>query len=517
MTAKALLTWVEDQRRDAISGLDPETQRAHAQYFTPSAIATLMAGMLTPRTGEYRLLDAGAGIGVLAAHAVTHLLDRDDRPASLHVTAYEIDQTLEPRLRSVLERCAAFASERKVPLTFDIRSRDFLADACALLTVPTDRFDGVILNPPYGKINTGSDARKLARTLGAEVPNLYAAFWTAAVRMGKHGADVVAITPRSFCNGTYFADFRRFLLGAGALCRLHVFDARDEAFSDHSVLQENLITLMTVGAKPDTVVMTAQSAPGASMRERTVPYARVIQPNDTERFIHVVPDANADLAAAFMGRMGCTLTDLGIGVSTGPVVDFRATDLLRHEPAEDTIALLYPAHLRNGKVAWSPKNGKKPMSIQETGAAARRLLVPDGPYVLVKRFTAKEERRRVVAALYGGDASSGHGVAIENHLNYLHRDGGPLDDDFAVGLVIYLNSSHVDDYLRQFSGHTQVNAGDLRSLRYPTVAILKAIGANADAARLADPTYFDQLTASEAAAPGRDTSQESGPQRQPVA
>jgi adenine-specific DNA-methyltransferase len=518
VTADELIAWVEDQRRATIPTLDPDTQRAHAQYFTPAPVAQLMAGMLSPRRGSYRLLDPGAGIGVLAAQAVTHLIDRSDRLKSIHVTAYEIDAVLVARLKAVLGRCEAFAAERRVKLTFDIRARDFLADACALLGTPGDRYDGVILNPPYGKINTASEVRKQARMLGAEVPNVYAAFWTAAVQMTKTGGDVVAITPRSFCNGTYFTDFRRFLLGAGALRRLHVFDARDEAFSDHSVLQENLITVLTVGAKPDTVLVTAQSVPGATMRERTVPYGRVVQPNETDRFIHVVPDANADLAASFMARMVCTLADLGIAVSTGPVVDFRASDLLRAEPTDDTIALLYPAHLRGGRVVWSPKNGKKPMSIEEAGAATKRLLVADGRYVLVKRFTAKEERRRVVAALYEGDTSSGRGVAIENHLNYFHRHGRPLDDNFATGLVLYLNSSNVDDYVRQFSGHTQVNAGDLRSLRYPPAATLAGIGAVADRARLADPTYYDELTtATGPAALDPDTSPESALRRQPVA
>ena len=46
----------------------------------------------------------------------------------------------------------------------------------------------------------------------------------------------------------------------------------------------------------------------------------------------------------------------------------------------------------------------------------------------------------------------------------------------AKGLAIFLNSSLVDQYFRQFSGHTQVNANDLRSLHYPSVEKLKQLG-----------------------------------------
>jgi adenine-specific DNA-methyltransferase len=41
--------------------------------------------------------------------------------------------------------------------------------------------------------------------------------------------------------------------------------------------------------------------------------------------------------------------------------------------------------------------------------------------------------------------------------------------------VAYLNSQEVDDYFRVFSGHTQVNATDLRRLRYPTIEQLKSM------------------------------------------
>lgn len=43
--------------------------------------------------------------------------------------------------------------------------------------------------------------------------------------------------------------------------------------------------------------------------------------------------------------------------------------------------------------------------------------------------------------------------------------------------MIFLNSTLVDLYFRQFNGHTQVNATDLRSFRYPNEEQLLRLGA----------------------------------------
>ena len=98
-------------------------------------------------------------------------------------------------------------------------------------------------------------------------------------------------------------------------------------------------------------------------------------------------------------------------------------------------------------------------------------MVPGGTYVLCKRFSAKEEARRVVAALYEGGR-----VGFENHLNYFHFNGGGLPNRFAKGLAAFLNSEAVDQYFRIFSGHTQVNATDLRNLHFPTWEQIEALG-----------------------------------------
>ena len=67
-------------------------------------------------------------------------------------------------------------------------------------------------------------------------------------------------------------------------------------------------------------------------------------------------------------------------------------------------------------------------------------------------------------------------VAFENHVNVFHERGGGLDREAAYGLSMWLNSSIVDRYSRTFSGHTQVNATDLRTMRYPDMATLRRLG-----------------------------------------
>ena len=142
---------------------------------------------------------------------------------------------------------------------------------------------------------------------------------------------------------------------------------------------------------------------------------------------------------------------------------------------EGDVPLIYPYHLVNGLVEWPRPHAKKPNAIVAT-AESSSLLVPSDVYVLVKRFSAKEEPRRVVAAIFDPELVACVAVGIENHLNYFHENGRGLSMALARGIAAYLNSSAFDCYFRQFSGHTQVNATDLRNVAYPSRAQLVRLG-----------------------------------------
>jgi adenine-specific DNA-methyltransferase len=203
-----------------------------------------------------------------------------------------------------------------------------------------------------------------------------------------------------------------------------------------------------------------------------------VRPDDTESFIHLVPDENGHALAETMETLPCTLDALGLAVSTGRVVDFRARRWLRVEPSSETVPLIYPTHFENGLVRWPKANYKKPNAILYSAESAT-LMVPAGVYVLVRRFSAKEERRRLVAAIFDPEFVPCNVVGFENHVNYFHERGAPLDRTLAWGLSLFLNCTPLDSYFRQFNGHTQVNATDLRSLRYPTRAALTEMGRRA--------------------------------------
>jgi adenine-specific DNA-methyltransferase len=452
------------------------------QFLTPSPIATFMAEMFRCRKSEVRILDPGAGAGSLCAALVLTLCQRPTRPASIAVTAYEIDPLLVGYLRRTLDQCNAVCEGFEITFQARLVDRDFLEAGAHGLAGDLfgmgehERFDCVILNPPYRKIRTESRERSLLRSIGLETTNLYTGFVGVAARLLAPGGEMVAITPRSFCNGPYFEPFRRYFLREMRFRRVHVFDARDKAFGDDKVLQENVIfhAVKTAEADP-TLIVSANAAPGAAIRSRTIQHGELIHPRDKHAVIHVVPEKDGKASRDQLSSLEGTLTQLGLTVSTGRVVDFRAKDLLRAQPGKDTVPLIYPCHFTDGFVKWPNGSTRKPNALA-FGPKAEDLVVPEGYYVLTKRFSSKEERRRIVAAVYDPVRITAQKVAFENHLNYFHERGSGLPATLAKGLAAYLNSSLVDIYFRQFSGHTQVNASDLRSLPYPARSALIALG-----------------------------------------
>jgi len=465
MVEGTALIAVDRVRQAANGALLPERKSELGQFMTPAPIAQFMAALFTERPEFVRLLDAGAGVGSLTAA----FMDRFGT-IPVHVTAYEVDPALAKHLRGTLARFGSGAFQGK------LIERDFIQEA--VYSIQLGRawpgFTHAIMNPPYKKINGRSSHRALLRGVGLETVNLYSAFVGLAVELMAEGGEVVAIVPRSFCNGPYYKPFRDWIFARCSLDHIHLFHSRSSAFNHDAVLQENVIIKLVRGKLQGAVTITTSSDMSFSdLQAHHYPFQQVVHVGDPQQFIHV-PSAPTHVGPEGVPLAAFALDEIGLSVSTGPVVDFRLKEYLRAEPTPYTIPLLYPTHFSGGGLLW-PRRSKKPNALIDA-PETRKWVLPKGYYTVVRRFSSKEERRRIVAhvvdpSMFGADA-----LGFENHLNVFHAQKHGLDQDIAFGLCAFLNSTAIDEYFRRFSGHTQVNATDLRLLRYPAAAEMGRLG-----------------------------------------
>jgi adenine-specific DNA-methyltransferase len=465
-STETALDVADGHRRAGSANLRIESRKRLGQFMTPSVVARMLARQFEMPM-EVRLLDAGAGMGALTAAFVEAACAEKARPRLIDVTCFEVDPDMVRLLRETLSRCASDCKRANIAFRAEVVVDDYILRSAEPLLAVGGRFNCAILNPPYGKINTGSRWRTALRSQGVETVNLYTAFVALALQQLEPGGQLVAITPRSFCNGSYYEPFRRFLLDLAAIEAIHMFESRRTTFRDDDVLQENIIFRLRRDVAQKEVILSSDLMPA-----REVEFPEVVCPGDRHAFIRL-PLGKARVADVVQS-LPFLLSDLGLTVSTGRVVDFRAKEYLRREPGSGTVPLIYPGHFDNGKVRWPRESFKKHNALADC-PSTHSLMVPAGTYVLTKRFTAKEEKRRVVAAIYRGERAG-----FENHVNYFHERGAGLPEALAEGLTRFLNSEAVDSYFRTFSGHTQVNATDLRSLRYPTQAQLVALCSSSD-------------------------------------
>ena len=419
---------IDERRREANTRLDPKTKGALGQFMTPFKIAEFMAGLFKHRHNAV-LLDAGAGIGSLTVAASKVLQIK-------RIEAWELD----PVMQSYLENTLA---ELQVP--YQIHKGDFILDAIDRIQFqPAQLFTHAILNPPYKKISSASKHRQACRLVGLETVNLYTAFLALAILQMAPAGEIVIIIPRSFCNGPYYKPFRELMLRECAVDILHVFESRSQAFKDDEVLQENIIVKLTRGAVQGPVLLSySHDASFDGLHQRAVPFNTIVQPDDGDRFLRVPAESSAANATSLFSQ---TLKTLGLEVCTGPVVDFRLKPWWRMQPEAGAVPLLYPHHFGTQGFQY-PKDHKKPNALRRDPAVDKWLMA-EGVYVLVKRFSAKEERRRVVAYLITPEDIASPWVGFENHWNVFHCEKHGLDRTLAAGLTCFLNSTALDYYFR---------------------------------------------------------------------
>ncbi|MEG0323317.1 MAG: Eco57I restriction-modification methylase domain-containing protein [Raoultibacter sp.] len=424
------LEMARDRRVCSIEDTDESIRAEYGQYLTPVEVAKHAADLFSDSDTAVTCLDLGSGSGVLSAA----LFERYGKSCS--VVGVEQD-----------ERIAAHCSSAYDDLP--IQTELIVGDALAGLDL--GHFDRVVLNPPYRKMSS----RDLRQSfLPVKAPNLYAAFMCIAIQHLAEGGECVAIVPRSWMNGRYFAPFRKWVLENVSIDAMHIYDSRTEIFADLGVLQEIMLVKFSRKTQGDFITVTASKNVSSSVATSYFRFTDLVNPLDDDLVISVEPMNTVP---------SLTLLDVGVRASTGKVVEYRVKDALSSSfKAGFETPVLFSCNLRKSTIVHPLSSSRKPQWMETVKSVG--LTVPPGYYVLVKRFAPKEEERRLQAFILDSDVP----VAIENHVNVIHagtkKKTVPLAKDIAEQLCRLINAPSSDTVFRSYGGSTQVNASDLNRL-----------------------------------------------------
>ncbi|MFH1258337.1 MAG: Eco57I restriction-modification methylase domain-containing protein [Elusimicrobiota bacterium] len=500
-----LTSYAEEMAENYIQKRDLGERRLKGQFFTPRTIGLFMANMFELDRQTFSVLDSGAGIGMLSAAFCERLL-HSEKTLNVFIDAYETDSKLVPLLNRVLSKCKVALDERGHIFKYNIIEKDFILNNPNYLNKKTlfgkenepIYYDYIISNPPYYKLNKNSLHSHIMGEFISGQPNIYSFFMTLSLEMLKGDGQMVFITPRSFCSGLYYKRFRKWLIDHGNIKNIHLFESRKDVFTKENVLQENIIMRLAPKSKGAeqkyTVITKSRNSLFLDIKELRIDYEDIFHRKNGDVFIKV-PSSKVDIKVqSIINSWKYTLKNLGLKVSTGPVVSFRATKFLSAEfnDNKSMVPLLWMHNIKEMDTIWPTHNTKKEPAIKVTDGS-KALLVAANNYILVKRFSSKEQKKRVHAGVLLKSKMKFEQIGIENHLNYIYKYGGLLSVEEAYGIAGVLNTSIIDIFFRMLNGSTQVNAVDIENLPIPSFENIQLIGKAVIKAKPAIGPELDKL------------------------
>ena len=456
------------------------------QFFTPLAISMFMGGLATlPNKNEVSILDPGCGLAILSCALIEHLVEHSSL-AHVVLTLYETDKKVLPLTESVLNYLRVWCSERKISLEYQLKEADFVLDNCERLDgVDTmfggmsgaDSYDYIISNPPYFKLAKDDVHTRSCAGIVDGQTNIYALFMAICAKMLAEDGQMVFITPRSFASGRYFQSFRDFLFKHVQIDLIHLFNTRKDTFAKDEVLQELVIMLMRPRGNQSSITVSYSQG----IRDLAHPYqkeyaaADIVNVDSEEKVIYLPVDGRDEAILGLFRSWDGNMEKYGIKISTGPVVAFRAYDFIANDPAEDTVPL-YWLHNVVKMLCDHPVQKKDKGQYIRVAPETKAVLLPNKNYVLLRRFSSKDDNSRLVAAPYFGNMTKHEFVGIENKLNYIYRPKGRLRRDEVMGLTALLDSNLFDAWFRTFNGNINVSATELRMMPLPPIETIREIG-----------------------------------------
>ncbi len=472
-----MLDYIIERTNGYIDSMPKKERKKYGQFFTSKETARFMTELykIPDNKPTISILDAGAGSGILSC-AFIERLEQMSSVQTIKLTCYENDDNILELLKENLHICQENSKKdiQIYVITDNYITSQYL-DFNHMLggNLEPEKFDFVIGNPPYMKIAKDAPEATAMPRVCYGAPNLYFIF----AAMGLFNLDVdgemVYIIPRSWTSGAYFKRFRQYFLTEGKLEHIHLFVSRNKVFDKEDVLQETIIIKVKKTNQIPEKITISSSQSNYDFDNRTsltVPYSLVVSGSDY--YVYLVTDEKEVSVLERLHKFDKTLPDIGLKMKTGLTVDFRNREILRDDAEEGAIPLFYSQHIKQGEVQFPIQKEHEYVVTDQKG-----LMQENRNYLFVKRFTAKEERRRLQCGVYlSKNYPQYEKISTQNKINFIDGLITEMSECLVYGLYVIFNSTLYDEYYRILNGSTQVNSTEINAMPVPDLESIQEMG-----------------------------------------
>jgi len=460
----------------------PDTMRSTlGAYYTPPAVVERLLDMVTEAGFDWekgRILDPACGGGAFLAPIAVRMLRNLDstdptfvlRNMGTRLHGFEIDP-FTAWVSIVLQETTLLP----VCIKANKRLPDLVETKNSLICTegePTP-YDLIIGNPPYGKITLDASLRHTYQRSLHGHANLYGLFTDLAVRLVKPMGLIGYVTPTSFLGGQYFKALRGLMWEETPPVMIDFVTERQGVFED--VLQETMLTVYKrTGKEKGAVIVHFLKPYGEDSPVRVQKVGAFHLPSRGEEPWFLPRDPQHAALLKKLISMPYRLADYGYCVNTGQLVWNRHKEQLTNNKDKASYPLIWAESVTpEGRFGFSAARRNHMPYFHVNGG--QDYLVTRESCILVQRTTAKEQKRRLIAALLPDAFVKDHGgVVVENHLNMVKPIPGKVLVSPAT-MAILLHTRALDLAFRCISGSVAVSAYELNSLPLPSPEQIKAI------------------------------------------
>ncbi len=460
-----------------IDSMPKKERKKYGQFFTSKETARFMAGLYTIPESMKKvcILDAGAGSGILSC-ALLERLEQICSVRTIELTCYENDNNI---LELLKENLQSYQANSKKDIQIQIITDNYITSQSLDFNnrlednFNSKKYDFIIGNPPYMKISKDAPEAITMSKVCYGTPNLYFIFAAMGLFNLNKDGEMVYIIPRSWTSGAYFKRFRQYFLTEGKLEYIHLFISRNKIFEKENVLQETMIIKVKKTNKvPEEITITSSQSNHDfdSLTSLNVPYSLVVSKHDY--YVYLVTDKKEVSVLRRLQKFDKTLPDIGLKMKTGLIVEFRNREILRDYAEEGAIPLFYSQHIKQGEVKFPIQKEHEYIVTNQRG-----LIQENRNYLFVKRFTAKEEHRRLQCGVYLSKRYPQYKkISTQNKVNFIDELTTKMSEYLVYGLYVIFNSTLYDEYYRILNGSTQVNSTEINAMPIPDLKNIQKMG-----------------------------------------